>query len=200
MLVAPVFKKGARTRKVTFPTGATWVNWNNPAQSFKGGTTATVAAPLDQLPMFVKAGSFIPQYTLPIENVEQYDPAFLTVKYFPSPDSSSFTMFDDDRKSPTSLSDGDYQLTTFTAVPQGRRLEIDVEAEGAYKGMPESRVITLVIPGIARPSKVTVDGQALQQVSTPKAIRNSAWTYDAATRTLTVGFGFAYKPLQLIIN
>ena len=200
VLVAPVFKKGARTRKVTFPTGATWVNWNNPAQSFKGGTTATVAAPLDQLPMFVKAGSFIPQYTLPIENVEQYDPAFLTVKYFPSPDSSSFTMFDDDRKSPTSLSDGDYQLTTFTAVPQGRRLEIDVEAEGAYKGMPESRVITLVIPGIARPSKVTVDGQTLLEVSTPKAIRNSAWTYDAATRTLTVGFGFAYKPLQLIIN
>ena len=200
VLVAPVFKKGARTRKVTFPTGATWVNWNNPAQSFTGGTTATVAAPLDQLPMFVKAGSFIPQYTLPIENVEQYDPAFLTIKYFPSPDSSSFTMFDDDRKSPTSLSDGDYQLTTFTAVPQGRRLEIDVEAEGAYKGMPESRVITLVIPGIARPSKVTVDGQALQQVSTPKAIRNSAWTYDAATRTLTVGFGFSYKPLQLTIN
>ena len=99
LLVAPVFKKGARTRKVTFPTGATWVNWNNPAQSFTGGTTATVAAPLDQLPMFVKAGSFIPQYTLPIENVEQYDPAFLTIKYFPSPDSSSFTMFDDDRKS-----------------------------------------------------------------------------------------------------
>lgn len=200
VLVAPVFRKGARTRKVTFPTGDTWVNWNRPSQRFAGGTTATVAAPLSELPMFVKAGSFIPLYTRPIENVEQYNPAFLTVRYFPSADPSSFTMFDDDRKSPTSLADGEYQLTTFTAVPQGRRLEIDVTSEGSYKGMPGSRVITMEIPGIARPTKVTLDDQVLPEVPAPKAIRNAAWTYDAKSRTLTVGFGYGYKPTKLAIN
>lgn len=200
VLVAPVFKKGARSRKVYFPAGDTWVNWNKPLQTFAGGTTATVAAPLDELPMFVKAGSFIPQYMHPLENVSQYDPTFLTLKYFPSKESSSFTMFDDNRLSPTSLADGQYQLTTFTAVPQGRKLEINIESEGSYKEMPEGRMITLEIPGIARPSQVTIDGQKLMETSTPKAIRNFAWAYDAATRTLTVGFGFAYKPLTLVIN
>lgn len=200
VLVAPVFKKGARSRKVVFPTGADWVNWNNPKLSYKGGTTATVAAPLSQLPMFVKKGSFIPLYTRPIENVSQYDPKFLTVKYFPSSQSSSFTIFDDNRVSPTSLADGEYQLTTFTAVPQGKRLEIDIESEGAYKEMPSVRMITLEIPGIARPASVKLDGQRLEAVSTPKAIRNAAWYYDAASRTLTVGFGYGYKPMQLTIN
>lgn len=200
VLVAPVFKKGARSRKVVFPTGADWVNWNNPKLSYKGGTTATVAAPLSQLPMFVKKGSFIPLYTRPIENVSQYDPKFLTVKYFPSSQSSSFTIFDDNRVSPTSLADGEYQLTTFTAVPQGKRLEIDIESEGAYKEMPTVRMITLEIPGIARPASVKLDGQRLEAVSTPKAIRNAAWYYDAASRTLSVGFGYGYKPMQLTIN
>lgn len=200
VLVAPVFKKGARSRKVYFPAGDTWINWNKPSQTFAGGTTATVAAPLEEMPMFVKAGSFIPQYMRPIENVSQYDPMFLTVKYFPSKESSSFTMFDDNRLSPTSLSDGQYQLTTFTVVPQGRKLEIDIESEGSYKEMPEGRMITLEIPGIARPARVTVGGERLTEVSTPKAIRNSAWCYNAATRTLTIGFGYAYKPLKLVID
>ena len=200
VLVAPVFKKGARSRKVYFPAGDTWINWNKPSQTFAGGTTATVAAPLEEMPMFVKAGSFIPQYMRPIENVSQYDPMFLTVKYFPSKESSSFTMFDDNRLSPTSLSDGQYQLTTFTAVPQGRELEIDIESEGSYKEMPEGRMITLEIPGIARPARVTVGGERLTEVSTTKAIRNSAWCYNAATRTLTIGFGYAYKPLKLVID
>ncbi len=200
VLVAPVFKKGARSRKVYFPAGDTWINWNKPSQTFAGGTTATVAAPLEEMPMFVKAGSFILQYMRPIENVSQYDPMFLTVKYFPSKESSSFTMFDDNRLSPTSLSDGQYQLTTFTAVPQGRKLEIDIESEGSYKEMPEGRMITLEIPGIARPARVTVGGERLTEVSTPKAIRNSAWCYNAATRTLTIGFGYAYKPLKLVID
>lgn len=200
VLVAPVFKKGARSRKVYFPAGDTWINWNKPSQTFAGGTTATVAAPLEEMPMFVKAGSFIPQYMRPIENVSQYDPMFLTVKYFPSKESSSFTMFDDNRLSPTSLSDGQYQLTTFTAVPQGRKLEIDIESEGSYKEMPEGRMITLEIPGIARPAQVTAGGERLTEVSTPKAIRNSAWCYNAATRTLTIGFGYAYKPLKLVID
>ena len=200
VLVAPVFKKGARTRKVVFPEGSTWVNWNKPTQSFKGGTTATVAAPLEELPMFVKAGSFIPLYMRPIENTAQYNPAFLTVKYFPAKEASSFTMFDDNRLSPTSLQDGEYQLTTFNAVPQGRKLEINISSEGSYKGMPQGRMLTMEIPGIARPTKVTVDGQTLEAVGSPKAIRNAAWAYDAATRTLTIGFGYSYKPLQLVIN
>lgn len=200
VLVAPVFKKGARTRKVVFPEGSTWVNWNKPTQSFKGGTTATVAAPLEELPMFVKAGSFIPLYMRPIENTAQYNPAFLTVKYFPAKEASSFTMFDDNRLSPTSLQDGEYQLTTFNAVPLGRKLEINISSEGSYKGMPQGRMITMEIPGIARPAKVTVDGQTLEAVGSPKAIRNAAWAYDSATRTLTIGFGYSYKPLQLVIN
>lgn len=186
VLVAPVLKKGARSRKVTFPPGADWINWNKPSQTFAGGTTAKVSAPLEQLPMFVKAGSFIPLYTRPIENVSQYDPAYLTVKYFPARESSSFTMFDDNRLSPTSIQDGEYQLTTFTAIPEGRSVEIKISSEGGYREMPKSREITLEIPGISTP----------REVSVPK----SDWKYNASNRTLTVRIKFEYNPISLTIK
>lgn len=200
VLIAPVFKKGERSRKVTFPAGDTWVNWNKPTQTFAGGKTALVQAPLDELPMFVKAGSFIPQYEQPIQNVTQYDPRFITLKYFPARKESSYTLFDDNRLSPTSLTDGQYQLTTFMAAPAGRGYDFTVTSEGEYREMPETRQFTLVIPGIARPTQVTLDGQKLASVSTPKAMRNAAWTYDAATRTLTIGFPFAYRPVTLTVR
>lgn len=126
---------------------------------------------------------------------------FLTVKYFPNDsEETSYTLFDDDRKSPTSLQDGKYQLTTFTARREGTKLLISLESEGKYADMPESRLIALEIPATKRPKAVLYNGERLMEASTPKAIRNSAWSYDAATRTLTVGFGYAYTPLTLTIE
>lgn len=200
VMIAPIFKKGARARKVVFPEGDTWVNWNKPSQSFVGGTSANVAAPLNQLPMFVKAGSFIPMYMQPIENVEQYDPRFITVKYFPAKKESSFTMFDDNRLSPTSLTDGQYQLTTFSANPNGKNLEITISSEGSYKEMPNERVFTLEIPGIARPNEVAINGQKVNRISTPAALSNAGWNYNAATRTLTIAVGYNYKTTTISIK
>lgn len=200
VLVAPVFKNGARSRKVVFPAGSKWYNWNNPLLTYAGGSTANVAAPLEQLPMFVKEGSFIPLYMQPIANTSEYDPTFLTVKYFPSASESTYTMFDDNRLSPESLADGEYQLITFKASHNGKPLMISVDSEGEYKDMPPMRQFTLEIPGVKKPAQVALDGEKLMPVESAKAIRNAAWTYDAKTRTLTIGFPFAYKKTTLSIN
>lgn len=200
VLIAPVFKKGASSRSVYFPTGATWINWNNPKLSYKGGTTATVKAPLAELPMFVKAGSFIPLYMEPIENVEQYNPQILTVKYFPSVETTSYTLFDDNRKSPTSLSDGQYQLTTFTAAREGRNQTITIESEGTYKEMPENRLFTFQIPGVAKPKGVLLNGERLYEVASPKMMRNAAWTYDAAEGMIQIRIGYDNNPAKLTIE
>lgn len=200
VLVAPVLKKGARSRKVYFPAGNTWYDWNNPALSYKGGSTATVKAPLNVLPLFVKAGSFIPQYMQPIENVEEYNPASLTVKYFPSPDESEFTLFDDDRKSPTSLQDGSYQLTTFKASRKGRIMRFDISSEGSYKDMPATRIMTLEIEASARPKTVTIDGTTVPRMAATNNGTSAAWNYNAARRTISVTFPYAYSPATLRVE
>ena len=196
VLVAPVMTEGARSRKVVFPAG-TWIDWNNPSQSYRGGTTATVAAPLNTLPLFVKAGSFIPQYPKKIENTSEYDPTLLTVKYFPRKEWSNYQLFDDDRLSPTSLEDGEYQLTTFSGCKQGDEIYVNINSEGSYKGMPEVRMITLEIVGVSNPKGVELDGQKLERAVSAKAIRQYGYSYDAAKRTLSVVFPYTYSQTSI---
>lgn len=201
VLIAPVTEQGARQRKVVFPAGD-WVNWNNPTLRYKGGTEATVKAPLDELPMFVRAGSFIPLYMEPIENVTQYNPQMLTVRYYPSTKESEYVLFDDDRKSPTSLADGHFQLTYFTGVKTTREIEISMRTNGGeYQGMPEVRMMTFEIIDVAKPKSVSLsDGTELEEFGNVKMIRQYGYSYDSATRTLSIRFPWNYKPTSLSVK
>ena len=201
ILIAPVTEAGARERKVVFPAGD-WINWNHPTLRYKGGTEAMVKAPLEELPMFVRAGSFIPLYEKPIENVTQYDPQMLTVKYFPANKETTYTLFDDDRKSPTSLEDGKYQLTYFTGERRGTETEISLRTNGGnYKDMPAVRIMTIQIVDIAKPKSVSLsDGTPLEEAASLKMIRQYGWTYDAKSRTLSVKFAWNYTPLSLTVK
>ncbi|OIR14932.1 alpha-xylosidase BoGH31A precursor [mine drainage metagenome] len=58
-LVAPVTEQGATHRSVYLPAGCDWYNyWTN--ERVHGGQTIEVSAPIDTLPLFVRAGSIIP--------------------------------------------------------------------------------------------------------------------------------------------
>ncbi|MGC4085234.1 MAG: glycoside hydrolase family 31 protein [Vicinamibacterales bacterium] len=58
-LVAPVTEQGAQSRQVYLPAGSDWINWWT-NEKFAGGQTLTVAAPIDVIPLFVRAGSIVP--------------------------------------------------------------------------------------------------------------------------------------------
>lgn len=58
LLVAPVVTEGATTRTVRFPGGA-WLAYET-GEEYQGGTEAVAPAPLDTLPLFVRAGSVVP--------------------------------------------------------------------------------------------------------------------------------------------
>jgi alpha-D-xyloside xylohydrolase len=58
-LVAPVTEPQATTRLVYLPAGTGWVNfWSG--EKLDGGQTVNAAAPLEQMPLFVRAGSIVP--------------------------------------------------------------------------------------------------------------------------------------------
>jgi alpha-D-xyloside xylohydrolase len=91
-LVAPVTEQGATSRKVYLPVGADWYNyWTN--ERVKGGQTITVAAPIDTIPLFVRAGSIVP-LGAPVEGTHQRQ-AIEKVRVYPGAD-ASFTLFSDD--------------------------------------------------------------------------------------------------------
>ncbi len=93
-LVAPVTDQGVTSRKVYLPAGTDWYNyWTN--ERVKGGQTLTVDAPIDKLPLFVRAGSIVPLGAA-IESTEQAQ-KIERVRIYPGAD-ADFTLYDDDGK------------------------------------------------------------------------------------------------------
>ncbi|MDE5887430.1 MAG: DUF5110 domain-containing protein [Muribaculaceae bacterium] len=202
VLVAPVMEQGATSRKVLFPAGE-WISWYDAKDHYQGGQEAVVPAPLDVLPLFVKAGSFIPQFEMPIENVTQYNPGVLTIRYYPGKkgEKSRYTLYDDNRISPTSIADGEYQLTHFEGEVKGKETEISLSSEGKYADMPAVRMFTMQLMDVAKPKKVTLsDGTKLDEMMSVKMIRQYGWSYDDSTRTLYVRFPYANNPLTVKIK
>ena len=91
-LVAPVTEQGATSRKVYLPAGCEWYNyWTN--ERLKGGQTITAAAPIDTIPLFVRAGSIVP-LGAPVLSTQQQQ-AIASVRVYPGAD-GDFTLFSDD--------------------------------------------------------------------------------------------------------
>jgi len=93
-LVAPVTEQGLTNRAVYLPAGTDWYNyWTN--ERVRGGQTISVNAPIDVLPLFVRAGSIVPLGS-EIESTEQ-EQRIAKVRVYPGAN-GEFTLYDDDGK------------------------------------------------------------------------------------------------------
>jgi alpha-D-xyloside xylohydrolase len=91
-LVAPVTEQGATHRSVYLPAGCEWYNyWTN--ERVRGGQTIIANAPIDTIPLFVRAGSIIPLGSV-VESTAQKQ-AIASVRVYPGAD-AGFTLFSDD--------------------------------------------------------------------------------------------------------
>jgi alpha-D-xyloside xylohydrolase len=105
-LVAPVTEQGATSRSVYLPAGADWYNyWTN--QRFRGGQTVKVSAPIDTLPLFVRAGSIVPLGE-PVESTGEIQ-KLARVRVYRGAD-GDFTLYDDDGKT-YAYEGGDRKIT-----------------------------------------------------------------------------------------
>ncbi|MBB5728326.1 alpha-D-xyloside xylohydrolase [Sphingomonas prati] len=91
-LVAPVTEQGQTSRPVYLPAGADWYDyWTN--RKYTGGQTVTVAAPIDKIPLFVRAGSIVP-IGAPVMSTATRQP-LESVMVYPGRD-TSFALYDDE--------------------------------------------------------------------------------------------------------
>lgn len=94
LLVAPVTEQGMTTRDVYLPAGTDWYNyWTG--ERLHGGQHITAQAPIDTIPLFVRAGSILP-LGAPVLSTA-YPQAIAKVRVYPGAD-GDFTLYNDDGK------------------------------------------------------------------------------------------------------
>ena len=132
-LVAPVVEKGAHHREVYLPAPATWYDyWTG--EKHPGGQTLRVKAPLDTLPLFVRAGSIIPHGEVIQHTGEKQ--AMIELRVYEGSD-GNFALYRDDGIT-YAYEHGDYTLVRISWDDETKKIRIDGDSEGLFdKPQPE---------------------------------------------------------------
>ncbi len=178
LLVAPVVERGAGERAVYLPPGE-WIDFYDHTV-YEGDRLITYRAPLERLPLLVRAGSILPLRPY-ARSVERGSNDTLTLRLYPgSVEEGFFTLWEDDGTSSDYL---EGRIATTTITFEGRRggIELTIDAvKGEYLGMTAGRFYEVELRREAPPGRITVDGDALPA---------GAWSYDPESGWLRVQAG-----------
>jgi len=165
LLVAPVVKKGARSKNLYLPEG-NWIDFNDKKTIYSGEQWVTVDAPLNKIPIFVRKGSIIPR--MPVMNhtgeMEVYP---VTFEVFPgmNGETTSFTLYEDDGDDLGYLR-GEYLKTPveLNVSEKGYRIVIG-EREGSGYELLGKRDLIFKIYADRKAKKVMIDGSRTKKQS-----------------------------------
>ena len=136
LLIAPVTEQGRTSREVYLPAGTDWYNfWTN--ERVRGGQRIMVSAPIDTLPIFVRAGSILP-LGAPILSTDEKQ-AIAEVRVYPGAD-GDFTLYNDDGQT-YAYESGKSQITHLHWTDAAGKLE----QNGAKAwSEPDERIVRII--------------------------------------------------------
>jgi alpha-glucosidase len=127
ILVAPV-ESTRLTEDVYLPKGE-WYRLTS-GQKYKGGKIIKAAAPLTDLPVFVKAGAIIPMQNV-IQSTNEKGDGILKINVWNGKDSTSFVYYEDDGES-YDYQNGEYYKRTISFNPASKQI-ILADTDGTYQ-------------------------------------------------------------------
>ncbi|WP_122975323.1 DUF5110 domain-containing protein, partial [Xanthomonas citri] len=124
--------------QVYLPAGSSWLEFAT-GKRYEGGQSIEAAAPIERMPLFVRAGSIVP--TGPVqEYVDQVADAPLTVVVYTGAD-GQFSLYEDDGKG------YGYEKGEFSRIPlvwNQAKGELSIgKREGSWTGMQAKRTINV---------------------------------------------------------
>jgi len=139
ILVNPVLKEEATHRTVYLPDAPAWYDfWSG--VSLKGGQEVEAKAPLERIPLYVRAGSIIP-FGPEIEYASQAPAGPIELRIFRGAD-GKFTLYEDEGDN-YNYEKGSHALILLRWSEAEKTLTIG-DREGEYSGMPRELTFNIV--------------------------------------------------------
>jgi len=116
ILVAPVIEQGQEIIPVYLPKDANWYNyWDN--VFYEGGQWIEIRTNLETIPIFIKAGSFIPMVPA-VNSTDDYSSEKITIRYYVDEKEGFNTgmMYEDDGETFPSADNWGFELLNFNAI------------------------------------------------------------------------------------
>lgn len=194
-LVAPIVERGARQRKVYLPGGNWYDYWTDEAIS--GPIEIEAFAPLERIPVYVKAGSIIPKAPVMLcTGQKAWDP--LVIDIYPGAD-AEFMLYEDDGRT-YGYESGKYAWTKISYSEAARSVTIDA-VQGQYPGQIRMRSYQVVLHDQERPRIVTLDGKPVAAASATCCLQDqceAGWSYCEKSRKLVINV--PHRPVEKVTS
>lgn len=204
--VSPILNRGVTEKAVKLPAGQ-WFDFFTD-QIYAGGKTQNVAVNLESIPVFVKAGAFVPMVER-VENAAHYSSEQLTLHYYHDPKvmKSAGYMYEDDGKTANAFTKGLYEKLKFNAAFKTEQAQLNFNFKrevGAkpYQGMPESRELTLVVHQAVKPSTIRVNQKNVTIAASYQQYQqtnSSAW-FNPQTQQLMLKINWRTQAVEIAIQ
>jgi alpha-glucosidase len=161
LLICPVLEQGAISRKVYLPKG-TWYNfWTN--EVLIGENEYTVEAKIDSMPIFVRAGSVIPEYPV-MQYVDEKAITEVALNIYHSDYEVNSYMYED--HGDTFAYEQDIYLEKrFTVKGDTAQLKVIQRSDGLYT--PNYELYACNVAGLEfQVKKITVDNKEIKEFFT----------------------------------
>ena len=175
-LMAPHYQEGMQQRAIYFPEGL-WYRYSD-GVTYEGGQSWFVETPLNEMPLFVKAGSIIPMISNPASGTALFDD--LTVKIYAG-GTGNFRLYEDDGFTNAYLQGGFtttafryFEHTDYATFTVGRKFR-HLEGQADVKNM------TLKFMFINEPEFITAEDERVE-----RGTGENMWEYDSESRILTI--------------
>ena len=139
LLVNPVTEPHVTRRSIVLPAADDWIDfWTG--QTLQGGQTTTVGAPLDEIPILVKAGSIVPIGSV-IQDASEPQEA-LEIRIYPGRD-AAFDLYEDAGDGYT-YEHGAHAITHLQWDDRQKMLSI-ADRKGSFPGMLPRHTLRIVL-------------------------------------------------------
>lgn len=156
-LIAPVTEPNIKEWEVYLPKTTSWYNfWTGKRTG--GGQTVKTDAPLDKMPLFVKAGSIVPMGKL-IQYVGEKKADTLEIRVYTGAD-GKFELYEDEGDN-YNYEKGYYSIIPFIWDEKKQTLTIE-KRKGNFPGYLEERIFNIVFVGSSEDEKISLNSSQKQ--------------------------------------
>lgn len=161
-LVSTITDAGLKIKNVYLPKGSNWFDFKSDKQ-YAGGKTYAIKTEEDHIPVFVRAGSFIPMKT-GMRNTRDYSLENFDLHFYynASVAKSNGELYNDNGETPKAYEKGEYEFMTFTSKTSKHKLELNVNTERGSQYSSGNKSVSWIIHNIRKsPKKILIDKQSI---------------------------------------
>ncbi|WP_230471132.1 glycoside hydrolase family 31 protein [Hymenobacter jejuensis] len=157
LLVCPITQAGADGRWMYLPRGDWYYYWTDEPKS--GGAEVWASAPVDRIPLFIKAGAVIPFYPV-MQFVGEKVVEEVTLHVYYKNGAESSVLYDDGGEG-YGYQEGNSTTRRFTVTGNDNQLTVNQISEGGYQ--PTYKTYKLIVHGLPfAPATITADGTEVE--------------------------------------